>query len=182
MENSRKARLARIAWAAACFFTAGLALSSLFAAWAWISGPSMEPTLHGGELYVGPRRFEPAYGDIVLIDDSGRDRVLVKRVIGLAGDRIEVMPDGSATRNGEELDEPYAVLREGIHDGTLEYEVPEGHVFVLGDNRGDSEDSRSAKIGYVDARRLIGRVDVRVWPPEMPGWLRGPDGGGYHEE
>lgn len=96
-------------------------------------------------------------------------RDLVKRVIGLPGDHV-VVEDGRVSVNGTPLEEPYARLDE--HDGA--YTVPEGNLFVLGDNRANSADSRS-QLGYVPVADVVGRAVVTIWPLDRLGAIEGAD-------
>lgn len=96
-------------------------------------------------------------------------RDLVKRVIGLPGDHV-VIEDGRVSVNGTALEEPYAMLDE--HDGA--YTVPAGSLFVLGDNRANSADSRS-QLGYVPIADVVGRAVVTIWPLDRIGAIEGAD-------
>ena len=96
-------------------------------------------------------------------------RDLVKRVIGLPGDTV-VLEDGQVSVNGVPLDEPYARLDQD--DG--EYTVPEGELFVMGDNRGNSADSRSS-LGTVDLDNIVGRAVLKIWPFDRFGGIEGTD-------
>lgn len=96
-------------------------------------------------------------------------RDLVKRVIGLPGDTVE-LSDGQVRVNGVALDEPYAVT----DSDTGTYEVPEGQLFVLGDNRNNSADSRSA-LGFVDLDDVVGRAALKIWPLDRFGGIEGAD-------
>lgn len=96
-------------------------------------------------------------------------RDLVKRVIGLPGDHV-VVEDGRVSVNGTPLEEPYARLDE--HDGA--YTVPDGNLFVLGDNRANSADSRS-QLGYVPVADIVGRAVVTIWPLDRLGAVEGAD-------
>lgn len=145
----------------------------------WIPSPSMVPTLkpgdrvlvnklsyrfndiHRGDLIVFERPPEASTGGSEEIDD------LIKRVIATEGDRIEAR-DGRVLVNGETLDEPY--LEEGTPTDNLPRQtVPEDHVFVMGDNRPNSEDSR--KFGPIAEDQVVGRAFVRVLPLSDIGWL-----------
>lgn len=97
-------------------------------------------------------------------------RDLVKRVIGLPGDTV-VVDEGTVTVNGVELDEPYAQL--GGPQG--EWTVPEGKLFVLGDNRSNSADSRSESLGFVDLDNVVGRAVLKIWPLDRFGGIEGAD-------
>ena len=96
-------------------------------------------------------------------------RDLVKRVIGLPGDTV-VLEDGQVSVNGVELDEPYAQLDQD--DG--EWTVPEGELFVLGDNRSNSADSRSS-LGFVELDNVVGRAVLKIWPMDRFGGIEGAD-------
>lgn len=128
-----------------------------------VDGFSMNPTLQDGE-YVLVNRLayrvgEPVRGDIIVfhfpLDDT---QDLIKRVIGLPGDVIQVL-DGVVTINGKTLNEPY-IAAAPLYSG--EWVVPEGHLFVLGDNRNDSSDSHSW--GPVDFEKVIGKAILVYWP------------------
>lgn len=127
---------------------------------------SMYPTLKDGEVvFLSKISYwfnEPASGDIVVFSRKTADKNYVKRIIGIPGDKIEIK-DGKVYRNGVLLDEPY--LNGMTTWGSVSVEVPEGKYFVLGDNRRDSIDSRSASIGYVDRTEIMGKVIFKVVPP-----------------
>jgi len=105
--------------------------------------------------------------------NSGKD--LVKRVIGVAGDQIQCCDTkGRIVRNGEGIDEPY--IRAGSSTNQVDFSVlvPDGHVFVMGDNRGNSEDSRfhlDLNNGMVPLKDVVGRVSVRIWPLDRIGGI-----------
>ncbi len=131
-----------------------------------VDGRSMQPTLQDGErLLISSLPYTPRYGDIVIIDEyTSYGRPLVKRVIGMAGDTIDIdFEQGVVYRNGNALDEPYTAeptyLQETV---TFPVTVPEGCIFVMGDNRNNSTDSRSADVGFIDTRDVLGRVLMQV--------------------
>jgi signal peptidase I len=136
-----------------------------------VSGLSMEPLIRSGEYVlintfayrIGPPRRE----EIVVFRHEGDAReIFIKRVIGLPGDRIRI-DRGRVYVNGTKLDEPYV---QNADDRSFpEVTVPQSSVFVLGDNRANSEDSRV--FGAVGDDRLIGRAVAGVWPPKMLGAL-----------
>jgi signal peptidase I len=136
-----------------------------------VTGLSMEPHIRSGE-YVLINTFAyrigtPHRGDIVAFRHEGDARaVFIKRVIGLPGDRIAI-ERGRVFVNGAKLDEPYVVHADAR--SVSEITVPLACVYVLGDNRAESEDSRS--VGPVADDRLIGRAVAGVWPPRMLGGL-----------
>lgn len=130
-----------------------------------IPSESMEPTLLVGDRIAVERvsyRFrEPQRGDIVVFTGApGEPPHLVKRLIGLPGDHVEIT-DGVVRVNGEALDEPYVEFPDGRSSGP--YDVPDGHLFFLGDNRGHSDDSRYG-LGMVARERVVGRAILRIWP------------------
>ena len=129
-----------------------------------ISGSSMEPTLHNGERVVidklGPTFTEIESGDMVIFSSPVDPlKNLVKRVIGVEGDRISLRGD-RVYRNGELLRESYAL--QGLYQEDDDLIVPPGHIFVLGDNRPQSKDSRH--FGPVLSDSVRGRVVLRLWP------------------
>ena len=90
---------------------------------------------------------------------------LIKRVIGIPGDWIEIDTDGTVYRNGEKLDEPYAQqIALGECDLEFPYQVPQEEYFVLGDMRESSIDSRNTLIGCVEYEQIVGKVFLRIWP------------------
>ena len=136
-----------------------------------INGNSMEPTLADGEILFLRRTKEIKRGDLVGFYYGGR--VLIKRVVGNAGDRIEIDQGGSVYVNGRKLEEPY-VNEKSLGKCELEfpYEVPEGMSFVLGDNRAVSIDSRIKSIGSVEKDQIVGKVVFRAWPLSRMGIMR----------
>lgn len=133
-----------------------------------VEGFSMQPTLQDGEFVLVNRvayRFgEPQRGDIIVFRDPnnphGKD--LIKRIIGLPGDTI-VIGDGIVSVNGQMLHEDY-IAAPPVYSG--QWEVPPGHLFVLGDNRNDSSDSHSW--GLLPIENIIGKAVLIYWPP--PEW------------
>ena len=144
-----------------------------------VKGESMYPTIQEHDYliincvsYMGK---SPSYGDIIVFEtdmktDDGKDKDLIKRIIGLPGDTIEVK-DGIVYRNGEALVEPYinGEYTPGDVDETV---VPENHVFVLGDNRPNSLDSRSEEVGTVAYEDIVGCVMVRLFPFDKIGTVK----------
>jgi signal peptidase I len=136
-----------------------------------VSGLSMEPYIRSGEYVIintfAYRMGAPRRGDIVAFRHEGDARaVFIKRVIGLPGDRIRI-DRGRVFLNGVRVDEPY--VRHPDTRSFHEVLVPDAAVYVLGDNRAESEDSRS--FGPVSDNRLIGRAVAGIWPPRMLGGL-----------
>ena len=134
-----------------------------------VLGQSMEPTLHSAQRVVVEKvtyRFlhGPRHGDIIVIDLPGQTEMLIKRVVGLPGETLEVR-EGQTYVDSQKLEEPWIVHTSGRDYGPLT--VPPLHVFVLGDNRGFSNDSRS--FGPVLLSNVIGRAWIRYWPPDQAG-------------
>lgn len=141
-----------------------------------VEGQSMEPTLHNGERLLVDEvtyRFRPpARGEIVVLRFPADPRMrFIKRVIGVPGDSIQIQ-NGRVILNGRPLEEPY--IAEAVRGEFGPYVVPPGTVFVLGDNRNHSEDSRFPPVGYVARRLIIGRAILRYWPLTRIGIVRRP--------
>ena len=100
---------------------------------------------------------------MVIVRYPNREGAYVKRVVGLPGDTIEIKNDGHLYINGERQEEPY-LLEELIIPGFDAYTVPEGCYFVMGDNRNNSLDSRSADVGAIAKEDIIGHALFVVWP------------------
>ena len=128
-----------------------------------IEGTSMEPTLSNGDvvLLMKTTRFER--GDLCAF--TWNNKLLVKRVIALPGDWIEIDTDGTVYLNGDKLDEPY-VEHKALGECDLEFpfQVPQEQLFVIGDMRESSIDSRNTVIGCIPKDQIVGKVFFRVWP------------------
>ena len=133
-----------------------------------VVGHSMEPTLQEGDkLIVSNLFYTPKYGDIVVLrKESFGTQAIVKRVIATEGQTVDIdFEQGIVYVDGVALDEPYIAEKTTRPlDFNGEVTVPEGCVFVMGDNRNRSNDSRDDKIGMVDVRYIIGRELIRVYP------------------
>ena len=134
-----------------------------------VIGPSMEQTLIEGDRLIVSRLFyTPAHGDIVVLrKDTFKEEPIVKRIIAMEGETVDIDFDrGIVYVNGTPLDEPYTNTPTNLPEDFIygEVTVPEGCVFVMGDNRNRSADSRTASIGFVDTRYIIGRALLRIWP------------------
>ena len=138
-------------------------VSTLFLPVIQVSGNSMEPTLSDGDVLVllKSKRYERSQ----LCCISWQNKMLLKRIIGLPGDVVSIDTQGNVTVNGARLDAPYVSDKTlGECDVTFPCQVPEGKVFVLGDHRSTSIDSRSSEIGCVDQDQIVGFVLFQVWP------------------
>ena len=128
-----------------------------------IEGTSMEPTLYNGDivLLMKTNRFDR--GD--LCGFTWNNKLLIKRVIGLPGDWIEIDTDGTIYLNGDKLDEPYVQqLALGECDLEFPFQVPQEQYFVVGDMRESSIDSRNTVIGCIPKEQIVGKVFFRIWP------------------
>jgi len=130
-----------------------------------ITSESMEPTLKPGDYYViridAYRQSKPEHGDIVVIRHPQKRELLVKRVVGVEGDQLFVL-FGRVWRNGAWIDEPYIAEQPGVRERPSPVVVPKGQLYLLGDNRNHSEDSRD--MGTLPAEDVVGRVSAVVLP------------------
>ena len=133
-----------------------------------VDGESMVPTLENGDkLVVWGAGYEPQRGDVVIVDSyTSYGRPLVKRVIAKGGDTISIdYATGTVEVNGKVLEEDYIAEPTYLgYDVEFPYTVPEGTVFVMGDNRNASTDSRDSRLGMVDERYILGHVQSVVFP------------------
>ncbi len=136
-----------------------------------IKESSMEATLYENNyVFLSKQAYifgEPSYEDIIvfkstLVNEKGKQKLLIKRVIGLPGDTIEVK-DNKLIRNGEEINEPY-IKEPGVIPGEVNVTVPDGQLFVMGDNRRVSIDSRYEEVGCVDIDDVAGKAFFRLLP------------------
>lgn len=135
-----------------------------------VTGSSMEPTLNPKEIVVCLKNSQFQSGDLVAFYYN--NKVLLKRVIGTAGDTIEIDDSGNVFVNGSQLDEPYITKKSlGQCDIDFPYQVPDNRIFVMGDNRETSVDSRTTAVGCIADEYVIGKVFLRVWPLEQLGSL-----------
>ena len=135
-----------------------------------VTGTSMTPTLQNDEVLICSKLSGIERGDIVAFYYN--NKVLLKRVIGVAGDVINIDEEGRVFLNDEELDEPYICEKAlGECDIELPYQVPENRIFVMGDHRAVSVDSRSTSVGCVAEENIIGVVFIRVLPFNSFGFI-----------
>lgn len=128
-----------------------------------IQGSSMEPTLNDEEIVVLIKTSNLKRGQLCCF--SYQNKYLIKRIIGVPGDTININEEGYVYINGELLDEPYILDRAlGECDIEFPFHVTESHYFILGDNRSTSIDSRSSVVGLVDAEQIVGKIFFRIWP------------------
>ena len=131
----------------------------------------MSPALESGEVVLAVKVSEADPGDIIVFSSEGR--TLIKRVIADGGDWVDIEKDGTVYVNGMELDEPYLAEKvRGDVDVKFPCQVPEGKLFVLGDHRSVSVDSRSSEVGFVEERQITGRLILRIWPLGKAGIIK----------
>lgn len=128
-----------------------------------IYGSSMTPTLVNGNIVAAVRNGTYQRGDIIAFYYN--NKILVKRVIGMPGEWVNMDENGNVTIDGEPLEEPYLTEKSlGECDIELPYQVPEGRYFVMGDHRSVSSDSRSSQVGCVSEEQIVGKLLFRLWP------------------
>jgi len=150
----------------AIFVSAVLLFSFIFVI-ADVNGSSMFPTLKDGEkLLVSKISSNYQYGDIIVISKPDSEAPLIKRIIATENQEVYIDFDaGQVYVNGNLLDEPYIFQPTNVSgDVKFPITVPDGCVFVLGDNRNDSNDSRYLDIGMIDTRWIVGKVFLRLFP------------------
>ena len=137
-----------------------------------IQQESMQPTFYSNDYVVVSKQSYSIFGDIErgdvivfsssLLDENGDQKSLIKRVIGLPGDTIEIK-NGYVILNGVTIQEDY-LAEQGVSGEMEQITVDEGKIFVMGDNRAVSQDSRSPEVGQVDQDTVIGKVVLRIFP------------------
>lgn len=133
-----------------------------------IYGGSMEPTLTDGDILFSVKTSDLETGDVIAFYYN--NKILVKRVIAGPGDWVNIEEDGSVYINGVELAEPYITDKAfGDCDIELPYQVPDGRIFVMGDHRSTSVDSRNTVVGCVAQEQIVGKIIFRIWPLEELG-------------
>ena len=136
-----------------------------------IYGKSMRGTLDNGDIVVSVKSSNMKTGDVIAFYYN--NNILVKRVIAGPGDWVDIDKDGNVFVNNQKLSEPY--LDDKAYGETnieLPYQVPDGRIFVMGDNRKVSIDSRNTSIGCVSEEQIVGKIVYRVWPFSQIGRVR----------
>ena len=136
-----------------------------------VYGNSMTPTLQNGEIIFTVKMSEFEQGDIISFYYN--NKILIKRVIARSGEWVNMDADGNVYVNETLLDEPY-LDEKAFGDCNIElpYQVPGGRVFVMGDHRSTSVDSRNSAVGCVAQEQIVGKILFRVWPLEKFGWVK----------
>lgn len=135
-----------------------------------VDGSSMEDTFHDGDRVVCAKHSEIQCGDVIICESDAYSKVLIKRVIGMEHDVIDIdFSTETVYRNQEALDEPY--LKEkpfsplaDVTEWDYPVTVPDGCYMVMGDNRNHSSDSRTDKIGFIQESSVYGKVILRYYP------------------
>ena len=126
-------------------------------------GSSMTPTLNDGDIIFSLKTSSFETGDIISFYYN--NKILVKRVIASAGDWVDIDSEGNVSVNDIPIEEPYLSDKAlGDCNITLPYQVPDGKVFVMGDHRSTSVDSRNTAVGCVAQEQIVGKIMFRVWP------------------
>ena len=133
-----------------------------------IYGNSMTPTLENGDIVFSLKSDDLQQGDVVAFYYN--NKILVKRVIAGPADWVDIKSDGTTYVNGERMDEPY-VSEPAFGDTNIElpYQVPDGRIFVMGDHRSTSVDSRNTAVGCVAQEQVVGKIIFRIWPLKQAG-------------
>lgn len=128
-----------------------------------VTGTSMSPTLQEGQVLMASKGHDFKTGDVIAFYYN--NKILVKRVIAMPGDWVNISEDGTVYVNDIAIDEPY-LNEKALGDCNIElpYQVPESKIFVMGDNRSVSLDSRNTAIGCISEEQVVGRVTFAIWP------------------
>ena len=136
-----------------------------------VVGESMTPSIFQGEIVVAPKGSAFQKGDVIAFYYN--NKILVKRVIANAGEWVNIDADGNVFINDVPLDEPY-LTEKAFGDCNIElpYQVPDGKIFVMGDHRATSSDSRNTAVGCVAQEQVVGRVVLRIWPLDRISFIK----------
>lgn len=128
-----------------------------------VTGTSMSPTLQEGQVLMASKGHDFKTGDVIAFYYN--NKILVKRVIAMPGDWVNISEDGTVYVNDIAIDEPY-LKEKALGDCNIElpYQVPESKIFVMGDNRSVSLDSRNTAIGCISEEQVVGRIAFAIWP------------------
>ncbi len=128
-----------------------------------IVGESMSDTLEDGDIVVAINNSSYSRGSVVAFYYN--NNILIKRVIATAGSWVDIDGEGNVTVDGQLLDEPYVTDKSlGDCNITLPYQVPDDKIFVMGDHRATSVDSRNTAVGCISSELVVGKILFRIWP------------------
>ena len=138
-------------------------IATLFLPVIRITGVSMQPGFQAGDIVVAYKSGSYKQGDVCAFYFN--NKLILKRIIAVGGDTVEIDEEGHVTVNGETLKEDYiSEYALGECDLEFPFEVPAGEYFVMGDNRDNSEDSRKTNYGCIPEDEMQGKIFLRVWP------------------
>lgn len=136
-----------------------------------IFGNSMTPTMENNDIVFSLKTGDFQHGDVIAFYYN--NKILVKRVIGCPGDWIDLDPDGTVYVNNTPIQEPYVTdIAYGDTNIELPYQVPDGRLFVMGDHRSTSVDSRNTAVGCVAHEQIVGKIVFRIWPIDQIGFIK----------
>ena len=136
-----------------------------------IYGTSMYPTLSEGNIVVSVKSSQFETGDVVAFYYN--NKILVKRVIANTGEWVDIDQDGNVYVNNVKLEEPYIEQKAyGETNIQLPYQVPDSRIFVMGDNRDASIDSRNTSVGCVSDEQIVRKIVFCIWPLKEAGWVK----------
>lgn len=149
---------------------AAVLVATLFLPILQIYGTSMTPTLTEGDIVLSVKGSQFERGDVISFYYN--NKILVKRVIAFEGEYVNIGEDGTVYINNKTIEEPYLTEKAfGECDLKLPYQVPAGKIFVLGDHRDTSVDSRSSVMGCISEEQIVGKIIFRVWPFDQMGGI-----------
>ncbi|ELC8443253.1 signal peptidase I [Clostridium perfringens] len=134
--------------------------------------PSMAPTIEPGDQIFATRVHNLSNvkrGDMIVFYSKEFDKKMIKRLIGLPGDKVEIKEDGIVYVNSKEMQEDYIEYQGG--KSNMIFEVPKGKYLFFGDNRNNSEDARYWNNKYIDGDEILGKAQVRVWPLDRVNYM-----------
>lgn len=172
-QNNKEELISWAKWIVSAFIIAFILRTFVFQM-AIVNQISMEPTLVEGQMLVISKInymvTTPKRGDIIVFKDDNENKLLIKRIIGLPNEEIEVK-DNRVYTNNELLDPDYTAAPTNSYSKN-QWTIPEGTYFVMGDNRPHSRDSRTDSVGFVKRESFVGRAIFRVWPFNKIGILK----------
>lgn len=136
-----------------------------------IYGNSMTPTMQNGDIVFTLKTSNFQHGDVLAFYYN--NKILVKRVIACPGEWVDIEPNGTVFVNNQQIFEPYITdMAYGDANIELPYQVPDGKLFVMGDHRSTSVDSRNTAVGCVAQEQIVGKIVFRIWPASGIGLVR----------